>query len=314
MLAVQLRDVSFGSLFAHVQLGWLGLAFAAFTVSLGAAAHNISAFAPLRLRALDTMRAQLAVGALRIVAPAAVSTPAIGARFLTRSGLALPESLAVVATAQTAQLLMTVVVVGAIAAVGSAALPLPDARSAAIVARGAGRRARRSGAGGSPAAGRAAHAHASRRRDPVDRGSICGADRCACSPGSRPPARLTLAHVAAFACCVHAVGGHASVLALTAVYLGASSAGSLVPTPAGIGAVEAALISGLAATGHAGGDRDGSRAADPAGDGLGAGPAGLVGDALAAPRRPALTTDVSAAPAGLALAAARSPRSTSGAW
>ena len=62
-------------------------------------------------------------------------------------------------------------------------------------------------------------------------------------------AALTLAHVAAFACCVHAVGGDASVLALTAVYLGASGAGSLVPTPAGIGAVEAALVSGLVATG-----------------------------------------------------------------
>lgn len=39
------------------------------------------------------------------------------------------------------------------------------------------------------------------------------------------------------------------MLALTAVYLGASSAGSFVPTPGGIGAVEAALISGLVATG-----------------------------------------------------------------
>src|SRR4051794_7735105 len=72
VLAVQLRGVSFGDLFAHVHVGWLCLAFAAFAVSLGAAAHNISAFAPLRLRALDTVRAQLAVGALRIVAPAAV--------------------------------------------------------------------------------------------------------------------------------------------------------------------------------------------------------------------------------------------------
>jgi undecaprenyl-diphosphatase len=62
-------------------------------------------------------------------------------------------------------------------------------------------------------------------------------------------AALTLAHVFAFACCVHAVGGNASVLALTAVYLGAASAGSLVPTPGGVGAVESALVAGLVATG-----------------------------------------------------------------
>lgn len=60
---------------------------------------------------------------------------------------------------------------------------------------------------------------------------------------------LTLAHIGAFACCVHAVGGNASILALTAVYLAASSAGSLVPTPGGVGAVESALISGLVAAG-----------------------------------------------------------------
>jgi glycosyltransferase 2 family protein len=248
VLAVQLRDVSFGDLFAHVRVGWLCLAFAAFAVSLGAAAHNISAFAPLRLRALDTLRAQLAVGALRIVAPAAVSTPAIGARFLTRSGLAVSESLAVVATAQTAQLLMTVVVVSTIAGLGSAALPLPDGRSAALV-------------GVAVAVGLGTAVLVGRRCGPVRRvvGRARDALRTVVTHLRERPVRvvtglaasgaLTLAHVAAFTCCVHAVGGDASLLALTAVYLGASGAGSLVPTPAGIGAVEATLISGLAATG-----------------------------------------------------------------
>ena len=60
---------------------------------------------------------------------------------------------------------------------------------------------------------------------------------------------LTIAHVVAFACCVHAVGGHAPALSLTAIYLGAASAGSLVPTPAGVGPVEAAMIGGLCAAG-----------------------------------------------------------------
>jgi uncharacterized membrane protein YbhN (UPF0104 family) len=62
-------------------------------------------------------------------------------------------------------------------------------------------------------------------------------------------AALTLAHVSAFGCCVAAAGGHASLLTLTAVYLAAASAGSLIPTPGGLGAVEAAMIAGLAAAG-----------------------------------------------------------------
>lgn len=248
LLGWQVRDVSFGDLFAQLHAGWLALAVAAFVVSLGAAAHNISAFAPLRLRAADTMRAQLAVGALRIVAPAAVSTPAIGARFLARSGLAMPEALAVVATAQAAQLLATVVVVGTIAAVGSSGLPMPDGRAALGVAVGALVVA---------AVAAAAARHNSRVRTAV-RNSASAVRAVGAHLRTRPvrvvsglgaSAALTLAHVAVFACCVHAVGGDASVLALTAVFLGASSAGSLVPTPAGVGAVEAALVSGLVATG-----------------------------------------------------------------
>lgn len=67
--------------------------------------------------------------------------------------------------------------------------------------------------------------------------------------GLAASAALTIAHVATFACCVHAVGDSAPILTLTAVYLGAASAGSLTPTPAGIGAVEAAMIAGLCAGG-----------------------------------------------------------------
>jgi uncharacterized protein (TIRG00374 family) len=67
--------------------------------------------------------------------------------------------------------------------------------------------------------------------------------------GLAASAGLTVAHVATFACTVHAVGGNASILTLTAVYLGAAGAGSLVPTPAGTGAVESAMIAGLVAAG-----------------------------------------------------------------
>lgn len=247
LLAYQLRTVDLVALFSNVHAAWVAGAVVAFAVSLGAAAHNITAFAPLKLHARDTLRAQLAVGGLRIIAPSAVSTPAIGIRFLNRKGLTLPTAAAVLAVAQTAQLLATVLVVGAIALVASTQLPAPTATAVAIVAAVvvllacAGLAARRFGRvrralGDAVDAIRSVGRHL--RSQPLRVATGLGAS-----------ATLTAAHVTAFVCCVHAVGGNASVLALTAVYLGASSAGSLVPTPGGVGAVESAMIAGLVATG-----------------------------------------------------------------
>lgn len=143
---------------------------------------------------------------------------------------------------------MTIVVLLAIAGAGSSALPIPDARTAGLAA----------GAAAVLLIGvllLARHLLAVRRAA----SRIADAQRTIGAHLRRRPMRvltglaasgaLTLAHIAAFACCVHAVGGDASVLALTVVYLGAAGAGSLVPTPGGVGAVEAAMISGLVASG-----------------------------------------------------------------
>jgi uncharacterized membrane protein YbhN (UPF0104 family) len=247
LLAYQLRSVDFGALFNGLDLSWTAAAIGALVVSVAAAAHNISAFAPLRLHASDTMRAQLAIGGLRVVAPSAVTTPAIGSRFLARQGLPMSTAVTVLAVAQTAQLLMTIVVVAAIALVASTSLPGPGATAVVIGAAAiavlvlVGVVARRL-----PVVKRIA-------RQVVEAIRLIGAHlrdkphRVVTGLGAS--ALLTLAHVGAFACCVHAVGGNASLLALTAVYLGAAGAGSLVPTPGGVGAVESAMISGLVASG-----------------------------------------------------------------
>jgi uncharacterized membrane protein YbhN (UPF0104 family) len=247
LLAYQLRSVDFGSLFSGLDIAWTAAALGAIVVSLGAAAHNISAFAPLHLRARDTMRAQLAVGGLRMVAPSAVSTPAIGTRFLARQGLPMPTAITVLAVAQTAQLLMTIVVVGVIALAASTQLPGTSGEALVIACAVLGVLAVVALLGRLLPAGRqltrkmivSVRAVGTHLRDRPSR----------VVTGLAASALLTVAHVGAFVCCVHAVGGSASVLALTAVYLAASGAGSLVPTPGGIGAVESAMISGLIASG-----------------------------------------------------------------
>jgi uncharacterized membrane protein YbhN (UPF0104 family) len=249
LLGYQLRSVDFGSLFSGLDIAWTAAAMGAIVVSLGAAAHNISAFAPLHLRARDTMRAQLAVGGLRMVAPSAVSTPAIGTWFLASQGLPMTTAVTVLAVAQTAQLLMTIVVVGAIALAASTHLPGTSGEALVIACALIGVLAVAALLGRLLPAGRqltrtmvvSIRTVGTHLRDRPSR----------VATGLAASALLTVAHVGAFACCVHAVGGSASVLALTAVYLAASGAGSLVPTPGGIGAVESAMISGLIASGLA---------------------------------------------------------------
>jgi uncharacterized protein (TIRG00374 family) len=60
---------------------------------------------------------------------------------------------------------------------------------------------------------------------------------------------LTAGYVLCLTACVLALGGSVPVTSAAVVYLTGSALGSAVPTPGGLGAVEAALTAGLTATG-----------------------------------------------------------------
>ncbi|MCU1456550.1 MAG: hypothetical protein JWL73_642 [Actinomycetia bacterium] len=62
---------------------------------------------------------------------------------------------------------------------------------------------------------------------------------------------VTLGHALAFAAAVAAFGVHVPILTLIAVFLAGSAIGAAAPTPGGLGAVEAALVAGLATVGVA---------------------------------------------------------------
>jgi uncharacterized membrane protein YbhN (UPF0104 family) len=251
LLAVQLRNANLGSVWGHVHVGYLFAAVAMMAVSLVAAAVNLLGFSPLRLRLAPTVGAQLAVSGLRVIAPSALSTPAIAGRYLKCSGASPADAVTTVAAAQSAQLLVTTGLVAGfglwsgasvagVAGVRTILIALAAVLALAVAGTIAARCSRRVRAG-LAAAGRSTVSlvqHA-RRRPAMVAAGVVGA------------ALLTLTHVLAFAFCLTAVGGHASLLSLTLIYLAAASAGSLIPTPGGVGAVEAALIAGLSATGVA---------------------------------------------------------------
>jgi glycosyltransferase 2 family protein len=60
---------------------------------------------------------------------------------------------------------------------------------------------------------------------------------------------LSAAYVGCLTVCIHAFGGSVSIAEVAVVYLTGAAIGSLVPTPGGLGAVEAALSAGLVAAG-----------------------------------------------------------------
>ena len=251
VFAIELRDADFATTLAQTDLTWVAVAIGIFGLSILSAAYNLMGFSALRLRLAPTLLAQLAVGGLRVITPSALSTPAIATRYLVQSGASTPDALATVGAAQTAQLVATMLVVAGLAALsGSDQLSMPNATgllitaaavvalviAASLVARRSQRVLRGLRAARTSLTGLAAHA----RRRP---GRV--------AVGIAASALLTLTHVLAFAACVLAVGGRGSLVALCAVYLAASAAGSWIPTPSGAGAVEAALIGGLVATGMA---------------------------------------------------------------
>jgi glycosyltransferase 2 family protein len=246
---VELSQANLADVLARVQpwqataaAGWIAL-------SLVAAAYNLTGFSAVRVPLWRSLQAQLAISGLRVFTPSAVSTPVVATRFLIRSGSDPSDALATAGAAQAVQLVATFAVVAGLAAVSGASGPgLPSPATAGMIALGL-------------AVALAAALIAARRSERARRVLLeakASTARLARHARSHPAqalggllasAALTLTHIMAFAACVTAAGGHLPVLTLAAIYLGAATAGSLLPTPGGIGGVEAALIAGLTAAG-----------------------------------------------------------------
>jgi uncharacterized protein (TIRG00374 family) len=64
---------------------------------------------------------------------------------------------------------------------------------------------------------------------------------------------LTFTYIGCLATSIYAFGGSVPIAAVAVVFLTGSAIGSFVPTPGGIGAVEAAMTAGLTTAGLPGG-------------------------------------------------------------
>ncbi|MGY1810079.1 lysylphosphatidylglycerol synthase domain-containing protein [Blastococcus sp. SYSU D00669] len=251
VLATQLSDVPLASALREARPGWLVVALAGSAVTYVGAALALAAFSPERLPLGRTSLVQLASSFVTLVTPPTVGHVALNVRYLQRSGASTASAAATVGVSQVvtvAGTLLVLVVAGWLSGVSpSRPSLLPSGGVLAVLLVAAGLLAL---AAAVPAARRALR----RRVEPLLRRTIPQLLAAVTDPRRLGTAGLGVllqvgGYVLALDASLRAFGTSLDLPALVVVYLVASTVGSAAPTPGGLGAVEAALVGGLTATG-----------------------------------------------------------------
>jgi uncharacterized membrane protein YbhN (UPF0104 family) len=253
LVATQLADPrEILQLLLRADWRWVAVAVAAMGLQYVGATFALLGFVPERVRFLHAIAAQVSLGFVRLVAPATVGITAINVRLLTKAGVGGPLAAASIAASQVGAVSITlplIAVLGVVSGSGAAAGLRPS--STALLVAGAV-----VVAGGllilvPPIRSRARTLW----REFAQRGLPRLLDVLS------QPRKLaeaiggillqTLSLVACFYACVRALGAEPNFAALAVVQMVGNTVGMAVPTPGGLGAVEAALTAGLSTVGVA---------------------------------------------------------------
>src|SRR5215831_17864698 len=249
LLLGQLGRVSLLSTLRSADWRWTLLALVLSGLTYLAAALSLSGYVPDRLRFRPLVLAQLAGSFVTLVTPAAVGGAALNIRYLQRRKVPAAVAAASVGLSQVVAFVLHFLLLVVFAAItGSQAHSLQPPTwvyfvIAALVvivlivlAIPAGRRLLRA------------------RLAPVLSQVLPRLLAVVQQPrklaeGIGGTLLLTASYVLCLAACIRALGGSVPIESTAVVYLTGSALGSAVPTPGGIGAVEAALSAGLTAAG-----------------------------------------------------------------
>ena len=228
---------------------WVAAAFGVQLLSYWAGAVTLAAYTPERIGVWPATQVHLASSVVDLVAPAAIGGATVNLRFLNRRGVSTPLGVATVALVQISQIITTVVLL-VIVALGTG-FALPSARpSGAVVMALVAVLVAVVVALATPAVRRWV---TDRVRPGVEQARpritwlLANPRRMAA--GIAGNLLMTLSYVGAMAASVAAFGESLPLSTLAITYLVSNSAGSAVPTPGGIGPVEAALTGGLTVAG-----------------------------------------------------------------
>jgi uncharacterized membrane protein YbhN (UPF0104 family)/tRNA A-37 threonylcarbamoyl transferase component Bud32 len=233
---------------------WLVLALVASSSTYLGAAWGLIGFVPEKVPLGRTVATQLAQSFVRLAAPTTIAIAAVNTRMLLKLGIALPKAAASVAASQAATFLVSVPLIVVLGLISGREVNLGIRWSTVLVAVGVVVLAAALVLWLVPFARTRA---AATWRAFVERGlprlldAVQDPKRLAMGLGGN--LLLTLGYGVSLWACVRAVGADVSISTATLVFVSGNTVGSLVPTPGGLGAVEAALTAGLTAAGVAAG-------------------------------------------------------------
>ena len=251
LLIVQLGRVNFETLLRQASPLWILAGLGLSVLTYVAAAWSLSGFVSERLNFIRTMLAQVAGSFVTLVTPAAVGGAALNVRYLQRNKVPPAVAAASVGVAQVVAFVLHItllVVFVAITGARSHSLRPPTwvyfviagLVVAALVVAAVPRGRRLLRARLAPALGQV-----------LPRLLVVLQQPRKLAEGIGGALMLTACYILCLDTCVRAFGGSLAITSAAVVYLTGSALGSLVPTPGGLGAVEAALAAGLTATGMA---------------------------------------------------------------
>jgi uncharacterized membrane protein YbhN (UPF0104 family) len=250
LLAGELAQGSLSSVIASADWRWSIVALALSGVTYAGAALSMSGWVTEELGFFRTLLVQLASSFITLVTPAAVGGVALNVRYLQRRKIPPPVAVASVAVSQVVAFVLHIsllVMFAAITGAGAANPIKPPtwayfvvgglvALAGAVLAFPAGRRLVRARL--SPTFGQVVPRLVEVAQQPRK-----------LAEGIGGALLLSLAYILCLAACVAAFGRSVPFAKIGFVYLTGSALGSIIPTPGGLGAVEAALTAGLTAAG-----------------------------------------------------------------
>ena len=250
LLAGELARQSLGSVLREAHWNWGIAALALSAATYVAATVSLSGFVSERLDFFRTLLAQVAGSFVTLVTPAAVGGAALNIRYLQRRKIPPAVAAASVGVAQVVAFVLhiTLIVIFAAIAGSSAKEPIQPPQWAYYVLAGlvvaagvvfalpAGRRMLRARL--SPTLGQVLPRLLEVAQQPRK-----------LAEGIGGALLLSLAYILCLTACVAAFGRPVTIASIGVVYLTGSAIGSILPTPGGIGGVEAALTAGLTAAG-----------------------------------------------------------------
>ena len=250
LLAGELARASLGSTLREANWQWGIVALALSASTYIGATISLSGFVAGRLSFFRTLLVQVAGSFITLVTPAAVGGAALNIRYLQRRKIPAAVAAASVGVAQVVAFVLHIVLIVIFAAIAgsSAKEHIQPPRWAwfvlaglvvlalAVLAIPAGRRALRARV--SPTLGQVLPRLLDVAQQPVK-----------LARGIGGALLLSLSYILCLAACVAAFGRSVPIASIAVVYLTGSAIGSILPTPGGLGGVEAALTAGLTAAG-----------------------------------------------------------------